>query len=68
MNKATITHKAKSFIIRAKNHVVGVITEPCAATNYRYRIEVDGCRRIAPSLPDAVLVFDDMTNYAYNFS
>lgn len=65
MITATISQEAKKLVIRVKNNIIGIITEPCKETNYRYEVNVRGAKRHVSSLPDAVIAFDDMTNYAY---
>lgn len=65
MITATISQEAKKLVIRVKRNIVGIITEPSEETNYRYEVDVRGTKRTTRSLPDAVIAFDDMTNYAY---
>lgn len=65
MITATISQEAKKLVIRVKNNIVGVITEPCKETDYRYEVDVHGNKRVTDSLPDAVLMFDDLTDLRY---
>lgn len=65
MITATISQEAKKLVIRVKNNIIGIITEPCKETNYRYEVNVHGDKRSTDSLPDAVLMFDKMTDYGY---
>lgn len=65
MITATISREAKKFVIRVQLNIIGVITEPCEETNYRYQVDVRGTKRTTRTLPDAVIEFDDMTDYAY---
>ena len=65
MITATISQEAKKLVIRVKNNIIGVITEPSKETNYRYEVNVRGAKRHVSSLPDAVIAFDDMTDYGY---
>lgn len=65
MITATISQEAKKLVVRVRRNIIGVITEPCKETNYRYEVDVHGDKRSTDSLPDAVIAFDDMTNYAY---
>lgn len=65
MITATISQEAKKLVIRVRNNIIGIITEPCKETDYRYEVSVRGAKRHVSSLPDAVIVFDDMTDYAY---
>lgn len=65
MITATISKEAKKFVIRVQRNIIGVITEPCEETNYRYQVDVRGTKRTTRTLPDAVIEFDDMTDYAY---
>ena len=65
MITATISQEAKKLVIRVRNNIIGVITEPCKETKYRYEVDVHGVKRTTRSLPDAVIEFDDMTNSAY---
>lgn len=65
MITATISQEAKKFVIRVQRNIIGVITEPCEETNYRYQVDVRGTKRTTRTLPDAVIEFDDMTDYAY---
>lgn len=66
MITATISQEAKKLIIRVQRNIIGVITEPCEETNYRYSVKVGKHTRNTDSLPDAVLAFDDMTNCMYS--
>ena len=65
MITATISQEAKKLVIRVQRNIIGIITEPSKETNYRYEVNVHGVKRPTRSLPDAVIAFDDMTNYAY---
>lgn len=65
MITATISQEAKKLVIRVRQSIVGVITEPSKENNYRYEVDVHGAKRTTRSLPDAVIAFDDLTNYAY---
>lgn len=65
MITATISQEAKKLVIRVKRNIIGVITEPCEETKYRYEVNVHGDKRSTDSLPDAVLMFDEMTDYGY---
>lgn len=65
MTTVTISQEAKKFVFRLGRNIVGVITEPCKETKYRYEVNVKGVKRMTRSLPDAVLMFDDLTDYAY---
>ena len=65
MITATISQEAKKLVIRVKNNIVGIITEPCEETKYRYEVDVHGTKRVTRSLPDAVLMFDDLTDSRY---
>lgn len=65
MITATISQEAKRFVIRVQRNIIGIITEPCEETHYRYEVDVRGTKRTTRTLPDAVIEFDDMTDYAY---
>lgn len=65
MITATISQEAKKLVIRVQRNIIGIITEPCKETNYRYEVDVRGTKRTTRSLPDAVLMFDKMTDYGY---
>lgn len=65
MITATISQEAKKLVIRVQRNIIGIITEPCKETKYRYEVNVNGKRRSTRSLPDAVLMFDDLTDSRY---
>lgn len=65
MITATISQEAKKLVIRVQRNIIGIITEPCKETKYRYEVNVNGKKRSTRSLPDAVLMFDEMTDYGY---
>lgn len=65
MITATISQEAKKLVVRVRRNIIGIITEPCKETNYRYEVDVHGNNRATDSLPDAVLMFDEMTDYGY---
>ena len=65
MITATISQEAKKLVIRVRNNIIGIITEPCKETKYRYEVNVRGIKRTTHSLPDAVLMFDDLTDSRY---
>ena len=65
MITATISQEAKKLVIRVRNNIIGIITEPCEETKYRYEVNVNGKKRSTRSLPDAVLMFDDLTDSRY---
>ena len=65
MITATISQEAKKLVIRVQRNIIGIITEPCKETKYRYEVNVRGAKRHVSSFPYAVIVFNDMTDSAY---
>ena len=65
MITATISQEAKKLVIRVQRNIIGIITEPCKETKYRYEVNVNGKKRSTRRLPDAVLMFDDLTDSRY---
>lgn len=65
MITATISQEAKKLVVRVRRNIIGIITEPCKETKYRYEVNVHGNKRATDSLLDAVLMFDEMTDYGY---
>ena len=42
MITATISQEAKKLVIRVQRNIIGIITEPCKETKYRYEVNVNG--------------------------